>query len=458
MAGVRKTMIVLAHNPRDGRRSLQAVEEPDVQNIRRAGPGFLPGIPEGKGRPIRVTILCMRVPSTGFRYLRLMLAVLLVLPYGGAADPPGQSPEVSAWAFHVVVSYDNDLDPHTQAIVDGWTRGAASGPPVTLLVDRVANDGLRRVLLRGNERIEETIPTEDCTDPSVIEAFLQWSREVAPARRVAVFFLNHGGKLDEMCLDDRVRFISSERSAGSPSAAVTPMRGWLSAAAVGDVLRRYASSLEASDSDFELLFLEQCARSTFENLYCFRDTARRVLASQDIVGAPNTYYEPLVSLAGRSPEVTADELADVVFAEDAYYVNYALVDGAQIGQMPEHVNELVEGLTRQEIDSGVDSEKAVGTVSPLPAVFEYAGQRHIDLLECLDKRYTGSNEAHERFAMWLREILVVRHRFNLGVDPARRKRCGISLIDVDASNESHARHPLFRESRWPELVQGLRAR
>lgn len=381
----------------------------------------------------------------------------MVVNQSGLPSAPAPAPAESApgrtaiadWAFHVVISYDNDLDEHADSIVAGLSRGAAHGPPVTMLVDRLSTDGLRRSLLRGADAVDERVDSEDITDPAVIREFLRWSRRVAPARRVVVLFLDHGGKLDEMCLDEH-RHAPLAASPEQPSAS----RGWLSAAAAGEVLREFSRTLAAEGSSFELLFLEQCARSTLENLYSFRATARRVLASQAIVGAPNTYYEPLIRFAARTPTAQADALAAVVSTEDAYYKNYALVDGAELSRLPERVAALADGLA-----GPTESHEPHDAVAarPIEPVFRYAGEDHIDLVQCLESRYRGDPAVRDQFNQWIREVLVVRLHFNLGVPPSMRMWSGVSMLAPSeaALLDQYAAMPIFRDSRWRDVVTSL---
>ena len=58
--------------------------------------------------------------------------------------------------------------------------------------------------------------------------------------------------------------------------------------------------------------LHQCGRATMEGLYVFRDTAEVVVASEVVVGAPNSYYRPVLERLGREPDMTSAALGKAI--------------------------------------------------------------------------------------------------------------------------------------------------
>ncbi len=175
-----------------------------------------------------------------------------------------------SWVFVYYMSYDNNLGEYGSAILDDLEKGVKSSENiVTVLADFPDTDGLRRYVLSSGARSEEVLRTENSASEKVLEQYLHWAASHYPAKSYAIVFLNHGGNLDEMCLDEQP---------GKPKA-----KKWLSARQVGPILKRFRESLEG---DVALLFLQQCGRGSIDNLYNFRVAAQFILSSQTVVGAP----------------------------------------------------------------------------------------------------------------------------------------------------------------------------
>ena len=119
------------------------------------------------------------------------------------------------------------------------------------------------------------------------------------AKNYCIVFLDHGGKLNHMCLD---RKPSGNRNSRGQSGSGK----WLRASEAAEIV---ASFNRKTDLKVRLLFLQQCGRATIQNLYNFTDAAEYIMASPLIVGAPNTYYTKTIAAVSRDPNITGEILA-----------------------------------------------------------------------------------------------------------------------------------------------------
>src|SRR6185503_13605579 len=120
-----------------------------------------------------------------------------------------------------------------------------------MLSDQDDEKGLLRYVITADEVTEARIKSEDsaCEDQAV--AFLEWFVTAHPCKQYISVFLNHGGTLDQMCLDIHPGKSKQE---------------WMSGQVLGRKLRDLRKRTGVS---WELLFFQQCGRGSLENLYSF---------------------------------------------------------------------------------------------------------------------------------------------------------------------------------------------
>lgn len=177
------------------------------------------------------------------------------------------------WGIAYYMSYDNNLDGFGAGIIAQIEEGIQSHNVVAAVqADFKQNNGMQRVTITSKGKYRDVMESEDSADVNQVIAYLRWFIKRYPCRKYMVVFLDHGGKVDEMCND------------GNPQ---TKGQYWISGHALGQGLRAFRNR---DNVPVELLFLQQCGRGSIENLYSFRGTAEYVMSSPVNVGAPNTYY------------------------------------------------------------------------------------------------------------------------------------------------------------------------
>ncbi len=338
------------------------------------------------------------------------------------------------WTFIYVMSYDNNLEGCADIINEGLKRGVVnSRVAVSVLEDRRDSRGLKRIVTDGKKSRETRLKSEDITDMKVLREHLDHATRELPAKRYALIFLNHGGKLDSMCADEHL-------SIGGPR-----VNGWMSAQACGETVRNWSKTLEKEQ--LKMLFLQQCGRGSVENLYNFRDTAEVVLSSQLVVGAPNTYYTAVLRKACVSPRMTGEKLAKLIMTEDRHYTNYVLVDGKAIGEFPAKVKPLLDALLKKGGAFQLSRENR--------PCFDAGSERNYDLLNTLEalsvKRLGRGNRLFSSFKRWVSKYLI--RSFS-------KRRKGLPWTGLSAFVPRDARQyreyaglPIYQESCWSSWAE-----
>src|SRR4051812_1636748 len=156
------------------------------------------------------------------------LSLSLVLPFASAghdraiAGPEDRPPY--DWGVAYYMSYDNNLEVHGPTILGRIARGFTAGRTVAALqADFRDRGGMRRYTVRSSGVETSRVASEDSASEDRMLDYLDWFATTFPCRRYAVVVLNHGGKLDAMCLDE-----SSDDGS----------RRWMSGRRLGEKLRR----------------------------------------------------------------------------------------------------------------------------------------------------------------------------------------------------------------------------
>jgi len=198
-----------------------------------------------------------------------LLAIALILP--GA--------NVFEWVFVYYMSYDNDLSSYGEVILSDLRKGLSNSKvAVVVQADFIDSKGMKRIGLYHADgktyRKETILRSEDSADEAELRKYLKWVRKKWIAKNYCIVFLNHGGKLNQMCKDTkpfRNRNKNRQFSSGK----------WLDASEAAKIVADFNQQV---DCRVRLLFLQQCGRATIQNLYNFADAAEYIMASPVVVG------------------------------------------------------------------------------------------------------------------------------------------------------------------------------
>ena|GEM_PF-2024948 len=377
--------------------------------------------------------------------LALLLAALFIAACATRRAPP--APPRYDWHFLYVMPYDNDLDRCAAPITAALRRGAQRPHvAVSILYDGVARDGLHRLHLTARGARETPVDTEDSADPAQVAAFLEAATREAPARRYVLVFLDHGGALDQMGYDER-----AQRSAPGDAGHETR---WLSARALGDVVRAWMRGHRLGPAEVPLVFFQQCGRASIEALLNFRGTGEGLLASQRPMAACNTYYEPLLEFAAAHPEASPTALAVAISRSDAQHRSVTLVRTAALDGWSARADALAAALLDRPDAPTHDA------VAALPACFSYGLESNYDLLDVTRAAAVGrgpaATAAAAQMERWVRDELVAVHLRRDG-DVEAAGWCGVAthVPSFAPMLDLYRLQPAYRESRWDDLARAL---
>jgi hypothetical protein len=171
------------------------------------------------------------------RRLALCAILTTLLPIGlgghdraviGREDAPAYD-----WGVAYYMSYDNNLEVHGPTIVGRIRDGITSGRTVAAVqADLRDPGGMRRYAIRASGVETTRVDSEDSASEDRLVDYLTWFATTFRCGRYAVVILNHGGKLDDMCLDE-----SSDDGS----------RRWMSGRRLGEQLRRFRAMPEGCE-------------------------------------------------------------------------------------------------------------------------------------------------------------------------------------------------------------------
>ncbi|MCO5167454.1 MAG: clostripain-related cysteine peptidase [Planctomycetes bacterium] len=369
------------------------------------------------------------------------LALVLAASAGHASRADETRAKPWDWVVVYYMAYDNNLEPCGRPILDMIGKGVKSPRvAVTCLADFTDNDGMRRYTITHEGEKVEQVPGENIAEEETLRDYLEWVRLTFPGRRLALIFLNHGGKLGEMSLDE-----NPGKEGG---------QNWLEVHATSRVVAAWREAVKKDGGEVELLFLQQCGKGTLENYHAFRDGGKVIMGSQTVVGAPNYYYEKVLRWVGQNPEGSGEDLAAKIreFDPPNMFTTYTAVRGAALDELPARLEPVLAPLLEKE---------RLAAPTGLRSCFDQPpDELFIDGLALLEGLYT-QNEVDraplDAFAEWVRKDLLAGHR----VSPARERVaaswCGFSIYLPRSKRalDRYAHYPIYRETRLDDLVGRL---
>jgi hypothetical protein len=342
-------------------------------------------------------------------YLKLWLLILFIPLFGIVLVVSDVN--VYKWVFVYYMSYDNDLSSYGEVILSDLRKGLSNSKvAVVVQADFIDCNGMKRIGLHyadgKTHRKETTVRSEDSADEAELRKYLEWVRKKWVAENYCIVFLNHGGKLNQMCKDVKpFRNNSKNRQFGSGK--------WLDASKAAKIV---ASFNQQVDRRVRLLFLQQCGRATIQNLYNFVDAAEYIMASPLVVGAPNTYYKKTIASVSQDPNMTGEVLAETIMREDEHYTLYTLIRNEELKRLPKKLAQVLKAFGRAS---------AMNRPEPCLPLFEHEGEKFYDLKSyfyALSSTNNGiAGKELDSFFDWCEGSLIVSkavHESKTTVEPA----------------------------------------
>jgi len=367
---------------------------------------------------------------------KLWLLMLLLALLGIALIPSNAN--VYEWVFVYYMSYDNDLSSFGEVIL-GDLRNGLSNSKVAVVVqaDFIDGKGMKRIGLYyadgKAQRKEKILKSEDSADEAELREYLEWVRKKWIAKNYCIIFLDHGGTLNHMCLDNKP-YKNHSRNKKFASGK------WLRASQAAEIV---AGFNEKTNRKVRLLFLQQCGRATIQNLYSFADAAEYIMASPLKVGAPNTYYTKTISAASHDPNITTEALAATIMQEDEHYTLYTLISNEELKTLPVKLAPVLKSFGRAS---------ALLRPESCLHILEFEGEKFYDLksffyaLNSANDNIAG--EELGRFFDWCQNSLIVSKAVREPESPVEPSYSGLSIY-VPSSPDADADYsflPLYQQT------------
>lgn len=166
--------------------------------------------------------------------------------------------------------YDNNLSLWADSIYQMIQSGVESTEIiVTIQKDVSGNGGMTRSIISNEGILNHKIKDENSSSGKSFNDYLSWITRKIKSDRYVIIFLDHGGKLDEIGLDE------------------FPEKGFLRIDSARLAIENFN---KMNGKKAELIFLQVCTKGSIETIYEFKDIANYTMFSQTTLGAPNFYY------------------------------------------------------------------------------------------------------------------------------------------------------------------------
>ena len=287
------------------------------------------------------------------------------------------------WILLYWMPYDNDLSRYVSEIVAQLTAGVGSDQLLVLVqADTVDQPNMVRYVISAQGVDVQTLAEGNSADPRAFEDFLGWAASYPAAQRMLAV-VGHGGRLTQL----------------SPDYGEGDAPQWLD---IRDVRDAIATFNQRTDKTLDLFFFQNCNKATLAACQTMAAVAQYTLASQDLLGAPNRYYQPLLRWLARTGQVTGYTLAHRIRAYETadMYLGYTVVDNQRLrAGLADSLNPLINRLWHRSW-AAID-------LSELERL-RYFGDTYIDLvafLTLLTRQVGGAEVELNQFVQFLQQAI-----------------------------------------------------
>jgi len=317
------------------------------------------------------------------------------------------------WGVIYYMSYDNDLEPAGNVIINRIRKGMTGGNIIgAIQADFTDTGGMHRYIIDNSGIYHTRIQCDNSAAENQLIQYITWFTEKYSCSRYMIVLLNHGDGVDRMCRDDNAGYRGKR---------------WMSGKLLGEKLRSLKKRMSGT---LELLFLQQCGRGSLTNLYSFRDTAKYIMFSSRRIGSPNSYYTYLHNILSLNPGISGKGIAEHIAQNDTDYTVYSCIRTSKLSELTSRLNGVISPL--------VNSTKPI-RVPLIPAVYRSDnGETFADVVDFI-VHATNSNFIDEKhvkvFTDWFHKELLAGVWFSKHAGPRTRSHCGISMYIPKGYND-----------------------
>jgi len=288
------------------------------------------------------------------------------------------------WIFIYYMPYDNNLSYLGEDIIRMIKDGITSDKVIAVVQsDFDDTTGMYRYTIAKDKIIKTHIKNEYSARTSSFAQYMSWVDKNFSFKKSAVILLDHGGKLDELCLDE------------------WPNESYLKVDSVRHTLDKFNQSQNKS---IDLLFLQVCTKGSIEPLYELRNTAQYTLSSQTVLGAPNYYYTNMLSDISNHPHRNGLDVANLItqYERDDMYNSYTCLNNSKFETFRRKFNTLLSSVQNRIV------------LSSEPISKSYAGENYWDIVNFLIKIDLDGDKVKSRNELikFIEKELIVIYKKN----------------------------------------------
>ncbi len=327
---------------------------------------------------------------------------------------------VYEWIFLYWMPYDNDLSKFGTPIMDMLAKSVKSDNILVAIQSDFsgAKKISRNILTKGNISTQ-SLNTANSASEEAFSEYLNWAKSQFQAKKWAIVFLGHGGRLDEISPDEH------------PGTGLDSKTKWMNIQKLSGILENFNQQV---GKRVELVFFQNCNKGTIEANYTFRDTAKYTLSSQLLLGAPNYYYEQLFKFLGRKPEINGGQLAEKImeFEPRDMYHSYTAINNRAITQLSAKINPLIDAVLLANI-------KDIN-LSNL-TIYKYMGERFVDVVsffQTLTNQSGANQDKYGEFVDFLNNSMIHQVKENgtlIGSPPEYENFSGLGIFFPKSKQE-----------------------
>jgi hypothetical protein len=235
------------------------------------------------------------------RMKKLILLLMLIFGYFDFCYSQKMEAKLT---FIYWMPYDNNLSAWADSIYHMIQTGVQSSDIiVTVQRDISGNSGMTRSIITNKDIVNYEIPDENSWSGKTFNEYMSWVSGKIRSEKYVIIFLDHGGKLDEIGLDE------------------FPKKQYLRIDSARMAIDQFN---KANGKKTELVFLQVCTKGSIEPIYEFKELANYTMFSQTTLGAPNFYYSSLFKALSNEDiaNINGLDLAKKIVdfeREDMYY-------------------------------------------------------------------------------------------------------------------------------------------
>lgn len=332
----------------------------------------------------------------------------------------------SEWLFIYYMPYDNNLSYLAEDIHSMINNGIKSdNVNAVIQADYTDSIGMTRTSISETGKTTISIEEENSASKKSFDNYLNWVHNNFEFEKSAVIILDHGGKLDEVGLDEY------------------PDTSFLK---VTDIRKSLKKFNKKTKDTVDLVFYQVCAKSSIEPLYELADVTKYTMASQVLLGAPNRYYTELFKNIGTKKNLDGKDVASLIANNEAIdmYSMYTCIDNSKLGRFRNYFVEYIKAIDKR-VNFGFEA---------YPIYFDYASERYWDLesfLLSINSTRPSEIALRTKLVDYMNDELIVflkKNQYN--AEPL--DFCGISISALSKSKiRTYRKLKFYRQFRIGKL-------